>query len=265
MINLFLLFAIASPAYSASISCEFVNKSWGIDFTIYTCEAFAVQNPEVDEVTEILGDHLTGLSNDDVVAFSEIDYRLFSKVPRDLERFFPNLVALRLQWTGLTTLSSEELAPWPNLEYLDVSINDIEELDADLFQYSPKLRWISFEGNSILKVGIGLLSSLNELTYINFLNNPCINVQAYTPELIENLQQQLLTQCQSVDTTEESPNTVTVASTVLDTTEETTDGMTEVTSTTVTVSSTTNESLQCRGSMKVVIMVLLLLVVIRSK
>lgn len=106
-----------------------------------------------------------------------------------------------------TTISAGDIAPWPNLAVLIVNDNAIAQLDGDLFQQSPRLAFIDFQGNLIENVGANLLSNLNELTFVSFINNPCINEFATTPYQIESLRVQLLTQCPPLDEPTEEPET----------------------------------------------------------
>lgn len=79
------------------------------------------------------------------------------------------------------------------------------------FQISSKLQIISFYDNSIQKVEANLLSNLNELKRVDFRYNHCINVLAATPEAIESLKIELITQCQTVET-----STINISSTTID-------------------------------------------------
>lgn len=172
----------------------------------YTCRVAGVLNPEVAEVTQILGIHVLGRSNADVKGFRMLYDETFSALPRNLENFFPNLEALDFNHGGLTSISSDDLAPWPKLSVFIVASNKIETLDGDLFQHSPKLTWISFYNNLIRNVGANLLSNLNELKFISFRNNPCISTGAETPDEIESSKAQLFLQCPPL----EEPETATV-------------------------------------------------------
>lgn len=132
--------------------------------------------------------------------------------PIGIEKFFPNLVAIRWWFGHLTTLTTENLRPFPGLRHMDVP-NRIVTLNEGLFKYTPKIKYLSFFGNLLTHVGRDLLENLNELTYANFFSNPCISSHADTPQAIRAIKMQLLIQCPSQSTTIPTPITTTLATT----------------------------------------------------
>lgn len=200
--TLLLILPIILPVHTIIIRCVFLDVQL-FDGLRYTCLVIGSQNPEVAEVTEILGDRLSDRSDDEVRAIRSVPSsgrntnKAFSTAsfPRNLEDFFPNLDFILIENDQLTSISSEDLAPWPNLAVFVAAYNSIESLDSDLFQHSSKLVQISFSNNFIQNVGLNLLSNLNEVAWIDFRNNPCINTVADTPQAIENLKILLIAQC----------------------------------------------------------------------
>lgn len=157
---------------------------------------------------------MPGRNNDNVRVFNSDTTHEFSSFPRNLERFFPNLEMIGILGP-LRSISAEDLAPWPNLILLNLAENSITTLESDLFQNSPKLLYLSFANNSIQTVGVDLLSKLNYLTSADFRGNICIDTFAETPEEIENLKVQLITQCSKSAQFRGSVKVVIVASLML--------------------------------------------------
>lgn len=206
-----LLLAIVSPAYSVIIDCTFQqNTTWVVLGEVYTCNVQSIENADVGEVTEIIGDHVVGLTLLDVLGFSTNGRNIFATFPRNLETFFPNLIGLGIWGGELSSLTAEDLAPWTNLTELYFSENRLTNLDANLFQNAPRLAHITLRDNLIANVGVGLLSNLPELGYINFNNNTCIDTFAYTPEAIDDVRAELLENCPPID----GSDTSTISSTV---------------------------------------------------
>lgn len=133
MFKLFQLFAIASPAYSVIITCKFENHFILGYGGRYVCNVMETQNLGIAEVTQIIGNHSADTSHDDVHGFLSFREDLFSTFPKHLDKFFENLDSIRLTSSGLTSITADNLAPWPNLEHLDLSSNRIKSLDGDLF------------------------------------------------------------------------------------------------------------------------------------
>lgn len=206
--KIFLLLAIVSPGYSVIINCTFQeNTTWVVLDSPYTCNVAGILNPEVAEVTEIVGEHVEGRNNDDVQGFSTNGRDIFATFPRNLEAFFANLFGLGLWGGQMTSVTAADLAPWPNLTEFYFSENRIQALDGDLFQNSPRIAHVTFRDNLIQNVGVGLLSNLTELAYVNFNNNTCIDTFANTPETIEDLRAELLTQCPPLGSETTTPMT----------------------------------------------------------
>lgn len=213
--TILLLAAMLSPACSMIVTCSFRELSFSTVGIRYSCNIDGIQNPEIVEVTKIVGTHLSGRSNIDVEGFLRNNAGfLFVPFPRSLETFFPNLDAILLWSVGLTSISSGDLLPWPKLAYLSIYDNSIQTVDGDLLQNSLKLRHVNFDQNLIRNVGVGLLSNLNELEYVNFNRNPCINAVATSPQSIESLKVQLIAQCPPMEELETT--TVTVSTTTAD-------------------------------------------------
>lgn len=122
--------------------------------------------------------------------------RCFKTFPKQLERYLPNLIIFHLWDCGISSISSDDLAPWPDLMQLSLDTNRITTLDGDLFQHSPKLVKIELNFNLIRGVGADLLSNLNELRYASFVENPCINAYAATPHQLEALKAKLVNPCE---------------------------------------------------------------------
>lgn len=235
LIKALLLFAIASPALSVDIKCNFSTFTWTfLNSQIYTCKVVEIFNPELDDVSQIFGNHQPGKTNADVIGFDVENSHFFTVIPRNIEKFFPNLIAFELSNGRLTSVSPIDLAPWKNLTHFRAAQNKIETLDGDLLQNSLKIFYLSFRDNLIRNVGAGLLSNLSQLTSVFFRNNACISLDGTTPQGIEKLKSSLLTSCPPL-TTPKAPETTTVTTSR------------EPDTTTVSVLPTTEDLGQCQA------------------
>lgn len=227
LVKVLLILAITHQAHSVVLTCYFYNKYLSNENRYICAINFGgSQSRETTEVTEIIGNHTFGKTNNDVKVYESYDQIKF--LPKGLEKFFPNLNSILL-YNSFNSISSADLAPWPNLILFSYTTNPATSIDGDLFKNSLKLRSVEFKSNYRLEnVGANLLSNLNELTLVDFRGNLCINITATTPEQIENLKAKLITQCPPLRTTEE-PRTTTASPIVPST----------------TIPSTTTESDQC--------------------
>lgn len=78
--------------------------------------------------------------------------------------------------------------------------NQLESLEGNLFEHNPNLRYVSFSTNRLTNVGHGLLDNLPLLEQARFIRNPCIDVDANTPEEIEDLKRELVVSCPPLTT-----------------------------------------------------------------
>lgn len=90
-----LICAVATPAYSIVLRCFFEVERHIVVGDRYTSRVSAgTSEREIDEVTDIIADHLPGRSNKDVQAFTTANIDWFQhggRFPRNLYAFFPDL------------------------------------------------------------------------------------------------------------------------------------------------------------------------------
>lgn len=194
-------------------SCEFRNRNYESVGTAYTCyyPQVSVSNNSLS-LENVSGNHLPDRNNDDVTALHVFKEKtLTKKLPKNIDRFFPNLEVIVWEAGYLTSVTADDLRVFPALKVLNLYINELTSLDANLFQLNPELSWISFSFNLIAHVGQNLLSNLNNLSHVNFNNNVCINETARTTQEIQELNVILTSKC-SLSTTTSPPTTTTTTS-----------------------------------------------------
>lgn len=162
---------------------------------VYFCSSSALTiDGNSTHIQSATGNYLSGYTNADVEGFSVQHDKLLNRLPKGIEKFFPILAGLDWRLGSLTSLTSEDLKPFPKLQMILLGSNKLTSLDGDLFVYSPEMHYISFDNNLLESIGYGLLDDLNKLTNAYFNGNPCINV-ATPPQTIQELKVKLLDQC----------------------------------------------------------------------
>ena len=116
-------------------------------------------------------------------------------LPKGFGRFFPNLVRLTVYGSELKSLSQNDLKSLTQLQIIDVSMNDLEFLDDDLFEFNSKLTHVNFTSNKLKYVGENSFNNLKNLKQIDLNSNLCINNKASLSSEIPALIQKLKTQC----------------------------------------------------------------------
>lgn len=217
-----ILASFLAAAQGLTFNCKFENKGFHILGNVYTCNnAQVIASNNLTTLETVQGTHLSGRNNAAVKVVDCYQDLTMKQLPLNMDKFFPNLSLIRWWHGSLTSISAEDFRLLPHLEYLSIHDNKIISLDGDLFKFLPKLRAINFMGNLFTNVGENLLSSSNAWVYVNFQRNPCINTLAQNAPEINNLRQQLLTQCPPlVITTTQAPTTTTTRTSTISTTTE---------------------------------------------
>lgn len=147
----------------------------------YACEvsgSFAITRRN-DQVYSIVGDHMIGKSNDDVVAF-KADAARFEYFPRGIERFLKNLKSIVINFSRLKEIRQVDLKPFTKLRHIDLFDNKIEVIEADLFKFNPELEEIWLSSNNIKIVDVTAFDGLTKLKALYMSANLCVSDSAIT-------------------------------------------------------------------------------------
>lgn len=183
------------------IDCEFkfVRNRLHKDFERYKCYATSMtfENDE-DIVSIIMGDqHKNGKSDNDVTMFHS-DKNIFTKFPRNIAGFFENIEMVDVYEAEIKEINGVDLKQFGGkLKSLWLMRNEIKKIPSDLFIHTPNLEWINLSENNILHVDIGSFSHLNHLNKLFFKLNPCYSASASDPEKIQELIAKIDTECKT--------------------------------------------------------------------
>ena len=95
-------------------------------------------------------------------------------IPDGIDTYFPQLKALIIIRSELTTITSEDFKKLTNLEFLNLNNNKIEVLEENLFKFNPKLAHILMIQNRIRIIDSSAFLDLNQLTSLDLSGNICI-------------------------------------------------------------------------------------------
>jgi len=142
---------------------------------MYSCNAENLTTSWNDRnVTEISGKHLPGMDNKDV-KFLSIFHQNCHFIPRNLDRFFPNLEDLTIRKSNIQFLLTGDLDGLNKLKTFDVASNPIDHVGEDFFSGHSSITSISFHYCNIKKVDFGAFNDLKNLSNIDFEFNECID------------------------------------------------------------------------------------------
>lgn len=142
----------------------------------YTCMAMEIEiiSKENRTVTSVRGAPLSGKTLDDVALFAILSRPVYF-FPKDVDKFFKNILNLQISHSNLTEVTQDDLKPFGcNLEMLIMTNNEIEVIAANLFEFNLNLEKIVLSNNRIKFIDFKTFSSLNLLKTLDFSNNSCI-------------------------------------------------------------------------------------------
>lgn len=184
---------------SFEFSCVYESQDAGSLGVFYTC-APEITATESAILIGVTGEHLDVRTNGDV-KFLFISGQSLEFIPRGINEFFANLLALTIGSSGLQTISSSDLQQFPGLLYLDLPHNRLVSLDGDLFRFTPNLLNLFLNGNQIEHIGHNLFDSLEALLQLNLSGNECTSGRATTRAEVLELAIQLMDSCPPLETT----------------------------------------------------------------
>jgi hypothetical protein len=188
-----ILVIFVSFGQSVILNCQFHMETRGLG-NLYECESQTENTGNSTIIEEVHGTHLSGKGNADVESFFEHGMKLTS-FPTNLASFFLKLKAILIT-APILKLSSNDLKPFRDLVRFETYNGKFTSIDGDLFQHTRKLKYINFRVPELKNVGANLLTGLNDLVFVWFEGSGCIGTfNARTPQLIEQLNQKLLSQC----------------------------------------------------------------------
>lgn len=195
---------LASAANTLTIKCVFGYEYWENLGRVYTCsvEDLSYSQSDSERVTDVVGVHDAGHSNNDVVKLNIRD-QFCEIVPKGFEKFFPKLEGLRIASSDLVSLRQSDISVFPKLRNCDIYNNKLTKLYANLFEKNPNLEYLYFGFNSIKEVGTDILKPLKQLKTANFRDNNCISKIAENRHEIDQLQERLNDDCPIHGPTEE--------------------------------------------------------------
>lgn len=96
-------------------------------------------------------------------------------IPNGIAKLFPGLLSLDISDSNLKVIKQANLKPFNKLQELALVHNDLETLDADLFDFNTELVFLNLAYNRIKFVGENVLTPLTKLQSALFNGNICVD------------------------------------------------------------------------------------------
>jgi Leucine-rich repeat (LRR) protein len=174
---------LEAVVFKSHFDCTYEDIQWRDDPSLYTCCVTSADiNLQGTIVDSLSGQHKIRKDHSNVQAI-DLAKQKVEFFPRGIASIFKNLIALSIEKCGLKTVTCDDLIGLENLQQFYLGKNLLTCLSDDLFLGMTKLTQISFNGNQINRMSSQLIRNIadNQLTYVDFRNNPAIDVK-YEPK-----------------------------------------------------------------------------------
>jgi carboxypeptidase N regulatory subunit/peroxidase len=148
-----------------------------------------------ESADEVFGIHEQGKTLEDVKLLLIQDQTVL-KLPKNIQKFFPNLEGLIVDNSSLREISKADLVNFPKLKLLFIGRNKIDKIESDLFEGCFDIEYLIFINNFTRKIGADILAPLAKLKFANFSQNTCNLKKATNQEEIVVLKSEILRKCQ---------------------------------------------------------------------
>lgn len=127
------------------------------------------------ELLRIVGDHVKGKENENVEALSFNKFKI-NQIPKNIDRFFPNLKKLTINNCAMKNISKNDLSGLIHLKQLTLNGNLLTHLPNNLFENTTAIETVSLHSNRIEFIGPNTFESLKHLKCVNLRMN--VNIDA---------------------------------------------------------------------------------------
>lgn len=145
----------------------------------YYCKVIQVEVIEPAQfLRNINGQHLRGYAANKVEAV-HISSFICQFIPIGFGKYFANLEVLHIEKSGLKSINKFDLYGMKKLNGLFLNENKLLALDADIFDFTPEIKYIDVSKNLIFHIDAVILSSIKNLKQFNFEDNACLTKEFF--------------------------------------------------------------------------------------
>lgn len=191
MLSFSLFTLLCNQAAAFDLKCNFNVVNWRLTSGVACIVEEVVITSSYDIISSVNG------RNE-----AELEMRIFivknqkvNKFPQDLNKFFKKLEGIEIFNSSLKSLGQADLKPLENLKELWLGYNELETLEAGLFDFNTKLEIIVLNKNRLRFIAAYILTPLTKLSKANFNNNTCIDKYAGTRLQRQELEKELVKKC----------------------------------------------------------------------
>jgi Leucine-rich repeat (LRR) protein len=114
-----------------------------------------------------------------VQSFSFVD-QVMNFMLVGINNYLSHVTSITIKNSQLKEISHDDLRYYRNLNYLEISYNQIKFIEKNLFASNTQLRTLYLNNNEITFIYFGALRNLNKLTVVSLVGNICLNEEQKT-------------------------------------------------------------------------------------
>ncbi|KAL7015161.1 hypothetical protein ACKWTF_016312 [Chironomus riparius] len=180
-ILLLLVFFSLGSSHAADITCTFktVSRTELLYFDVpqYACNLIKDFPSIVMAVDNVIGDHMTNKSKDDVTSLT-IDSRKIFLIP-NLVAAFPGLIYIKMTKTPIRVLEKSNLEVYKEkLEHLVIQDSMLEIISKDSFAGFTRMKTLDLRNNKIFYIAQDVFNSLASIDYLMLKGNNCTDISS---------------------------------------------------------------------------------------
>lgn len=156
----------------------------------YSCHAKISEKCDASNVVIGVSNNHTKKKSLSDVRYLDFFNRSVPEIPTSLEKFFPDIQAFSVWYAGLKKVSKKVLK-YPKLILLNLSHNNLESLDSDLFEFVPNIDILFLDHNPMSHVGLNILDSLHHLKKTITMHTWKCKVHTTIHDFEKNLEQKI--------------------------------------------------------------------------
>ncbi|XP_070504888.1 uncharacterized protein [Chironomus tepperi] len=171
----------AFSSSSTSLNCDYHFGGLHLIGNVYRCivkDNLNIFTEESAQITSVDGVHKDNRSTDDVAGFYASS-KIVSYFPRNLDKYFPNMVSITIDSCHLLKIHQEDLKQFPKLVVLQLQHNTIEVIEQGLFDFNPKLKKISIYEKNLIHIDPNVFDNLPKLGYFTLNLLKCSQAHVY--------------------------------------------------------------------------------------
>ncbi|KAG5667930.1 hypothetical protein PVAND_015895 [Polypedilum vanderplanki] len=140
----------------------------------YACDLKTNFTSAIATISSISGNHMDATKDHESVEFLLISRIVINLFPSNFEKFFTNLIGIKIDNVGLSSITQNDLKTFPNLKYLGMTDTILSVIISGTFSKNPNLELVDLRMNAILFIDSAVFDTLTNLKFLYLENVLCL-------------------------------------------------------------------------------------------